>query len=98
MNQKFVTIIAVNPKTDDQAEAIAEQQVQDFTAFGIEAKLLDSEVYPEMLLTSTNATPVQPAFMVYVGPFDTEQDAADQCDPIQHDTGAEFCTSAQPDP
>ena len=43
------------------------------------------------------ATPTEESFLVFIGPFDTQVDAENQCVTITNATG-EACVAAQPDP
>ena len=89
---------AVLPKSA-HVEAEAQQRVQALTGSGLQAKYLDTHFYPRLLLAGTTppATPTEESFLVYLGPFQTQVDAENQCTAISNATG-EACVAAQPDP
>lgn len=98
MKQKWIAVTTVMPKSA-HIEAEAQAKVQALAGMGVQAKYLDTRFYPRMLLGGTTppATPTEESFLVYVGPFDTQVDAENQCVNITSATG-EPCVAAQPDP
>lgn len=97
MNQAYIAVLTIYPRTLAGKKA-ADQQVVDLSAFDLQPVVLDTAVYPNLLLLDTNQPPVQPAFLVYVGPYETFEDSDAACTDIQNSTGITGCTSAQPDP
>ena len=99
MNQKFVNVVEIFPKTAPDAEANARLAVDTtFAPASITAEVLDTEIYPALLLSLTSTPPVQPAYMVYTGPFDTQEDAEADCQSLVDRGIIDDCQPAQPDP
>jgi hypothetical protein len=98
MKQKWIAVATVLPKSA-HLEADAQAKVQALGGTGVRAKYLDTRFYPRLLLGGTTppATPTEESFLVFVGPFDTQLDAENQCVNITNATG-EPCVAAQPDP
>jgi Fibronectin type III domain len=98
MNQKWIAVATQLPKSA-HVEADAQAKVTSLATVGVQAKYLDNRFYPRMLFggTTSPATPTEESFLVYVGPFDSQTDAQNQCDNITNAT-TEPCIVAQPDP
>jgi hypothetical protein len=98
MKQKWIAVATILPKSA-HVEADAQAKVQALAGMGLPAKYLDTRFYPRMLLGGTTppVTPTEESFLVYIGPFDTQIDAENQCVNITNATG-EACVAAQPDP
>lgn len=105
MKQQWITVATILPKT--VAEDDVRLHVQQLAAAGVDAKYLDSQFYPRMVIfTQTPApapspTPTDPAeqpWVVFVGPFSSQAEADLQCPAITAAQGGPFCVTAQPDP
>lgn len=102
MRQQWLAVAAVLPKT--VAESDVQIHVSQLVAAGLDAKYLDSRFYPRLALFSTTpppttAPPPEGQWVVYLGPFPTQQDADVQCPLIiQAQGGGGQCFTAQPDP
>lgn len=98
MKQAWIAVATVLPKSA-HIEAEAQAQVKALTDAGLQAKYLDSRIYPRLLLAGATppATPAEESFLVYIGPFPTQADADNQCVNISNVTG-QPCVAAQADP
>lgn len=101
MKQRWIAVAQKLP-TPPNSELNAQQEATKFKDAGFDAKVLNTSTYPK-LLPGWSATPtpdIGDYFMVYVGPFDAQVDAANKCAEITSATGAdpESCSAVQPDP
>jgi len=98
MNQKYIAVVAIFAKTVPDAEESARLAVESFEPQGVTAEVMDSEIYPNLVLLETGAPPVQPAFMVHTAPFENPDDAVAECRTLVDQGIVEDCQIAQPDP
>lgn len=100
MKQTWISVASVLPKTA-HIEAEARTEVQTLTEAGLSAKYLDSGFYQRLLITGPTPPPtgpVEPSFLVFLGPFPTEVEAQNQCADVNAKTGEDLCVVAQADP
>ena len=96
-SQKWITVVVERTKVDEpdleQIRLLRDQFGQDF---GVEAKLLDSEDYPDLVFSVDNRLIQEPSWLIYVGaPVDTPQEAVTPCRDLPN---AIQCDAAQPVP
>lgn len=102
MKQQWIAVAAVLPKT--VAESDVQLHVSQLVGAGVDARYLDTRAYPRMALYSTTPPPTTPPapdgeWVVFLGPFPTQQDADVQCPVIiEAQGGVGQCFTAQPDP
>jgi hypothetical protein len=101
MKQHWIAVAEMLP-TPPKTELDAQQAVAKFKDAKFDAKVLNTVNYPK-LLPRWSATPtpdIGDYFMIYVGPFDTQVDAANKCGEITSAAGVtpESCVAVQPDP
>jgi hypothetical protein len=101
MKQHWIAVTQALPSPPN-SELDAQPEVTTLKAAGFDAKVLNTGNYPK-LLPGWSATPtpdIGDYFMVYVGPFDTQEAAVTECGKITGGTGVDpaSCYAVQPDP
>jgi len=100
MKQHWIAVSSLLPK-DEHVEAEARTDLKKLTNNGLPGKYLDSHFYPRLLIVGPTPPPAllpSESYLVFLGPFDTQVDAENQCSAITDATGDSFCEAAQPDP
>ena len=88
--QQYIGVLATYLLADDPALPRAEAKQQALRAAGIPALILRTRDYPDLRLV-TAAQPAD-AYLIYVGPFDTQEEAEQYC------ASQPVCQVVQPNP
>jgi hypothetical protein len=75
---QFVDVVFTIPASDSEALGRAEARRQQLVAAGIPALILRTKDFPNLRLVAGTNAPVD-SFLVYVGPFNSDQDAKTYC-------------------